>query len=84
MPDSRTYLRTFFDEKNLQDRHYRVASPSGETINVIPTSAVIEAILAAPESEQQHIATMLRRIDFVNGDIHHFLEHLAGALAIDL
>lgn len=79
-----TYLRTFFDEKNLDERYYRVQSPNGETINLIPTRAVIEAILDAPASDQDHIASMLRRIDFVNGDVHHFLEHLAAALAIDL
>lgn len=84
MPDSRSYLQTFFDEKALEDRVYHVASPSGETINLIPTSAVIAAILAAPIPEQDHIAGLIRRLDFVNGDVHHLLEHLAAALAVDL
>jgi len=77
------YLRTFFDEKNLDERYYHVQSPTGDTLNLIPTGQVIEAILDAPPNEQERIATTLRRIDFVNGDIHHYLEHLAAALAID-
>ncbi len=31
------YLRTFFDEKNLDERYYHVQSPTGDTLNLIPT-----------------------------------------------
>lgn len=75
-----TYLRRFFAEKALDERIYDVTAPDG-TAHMIPTGCVIEAIHAAPAREQDQIAGALRQIDFRNGDVHHFLNHLAGALA---
>jgi hypothetical protein len=75
------YLSTFFDEKDLEPRTYEVKAADG-TPNFIPSDVVIEAIHGAPAAEQEKIADVLRRIDFANGDVHHFLEHLAGALAV--
>jgi len=75
-----TYLVRFFQEKDLTERTYEVAAPDG-TMHLIPTGCVIEAIHAAPAGEQDKIAGILRQLDFRNGDIHHFLNHLAGALA---
>lgn len=75
-----TYLRHFFAEKALDERIYDVAAPDG-TAHMIPTGCVIEAIQSAPAREQEQIASVLRKIDFCNGDVHHFLNHLAGALA---
>jgi hypothetical protein len=77
---SATYLARFFEEKNLADRTYEVAAPDG-TMHLIPTACVIEAIHHAPTGEQDKIAGIIRQLDFRNGDIHHFLNHLAGALA---
>ena len=74
------YLATFFAEKDLEERTYETTAPDG-TFHLIPTSYVIEAILAAPSNEQTQIAGILRQIDFKNGNVHHFLNHLAGALA---
>ena len=51
---------------------------------MIPLANVIAAIKAAPKSEQAVIKTNLVRIDFLNGDVMHFFDHLAGALAFDL
>jgi hypothetical protein len=42
---------------------------------------VIEAIDNAPAAEQEQIAGIVRKLDFANGDFHHFLRHLATALA---
>lgn len=75
-----TYLRRFFAEKALDERTYVVNAPDG-TAHFIPTGCVIESIQAAPAHEQEQIAGILRQIDFRNGDVHHFLNHLAGALA---
>lgn len=74
------YLARFFKEKDLDERIYNVTAPDG-TLHMIPTGCVIEAIHAAPVQEQKQIAGVLRQIDFRNGDVHHFLNHLAGALA---
>lgn len=77
------YLKTFFEEKQVPYKAFEVQSPDG-TVNYIPNEVVIEHIMIASEKEQAQIAEIIRKIDFVNGDINHFLEHLAGALAQDL
>jgi hypothetical protein len=75
-----TYLSTFFAEKDLGEQTYEATAPDG-TLHLIPTGCVIEAIMRAPEGEQAQIVGVLRQIDFKNGNVHHFLNHLAGALA---
>ena len=50
---------------------------------MIPTSMVIDAIKRTQGTEAKQIETILRKIDFANGDIHHFLKHIAQGLAID-
>ena len=32
--------------------------------------------------ERLKVENILRQIDFANGDVHHFLQHLAGAMAM--
>jgi hypothetical protein len=80
MTASASYLRRFFAEKALEDQTYEITAPDG-MLHLIPTGCVIEAIMAAPAREQDGIASILRRIDFANGDVHHFLRHLAQPLA---
>jgi hypothetical protein len=75
-----TYISNFFAEKDLDERTYEATAADG-TVHLIPTGCVIEAIMRAPEGEQSQIAKVLRQIDFKNGNVHHFLNHLAGALA---
>ena len=74
------YIKNFFDEKEIPHMIFEVNGESG--INYIPNDVVIEHIKNAPTHEQQQIANVLRKIDFCNGDVNHFLKHLAGALAI--
>ena len=75
-----TYLKTFFAEKNLNDRLYEVEAPNGD-VHFISTEIVIEHIFVTSNEEQTKIADIIRKIDFHNGDVHHFLTHLATALA---
>jgi hypothetical protein len=42
---------------------------------------VVEHIAQSRGSEAHKIEAVLRRIDFVNGNVNDFLKHLAGALA---
>lgn len=74
------YIQNFFDEKVIPEITFEVEGPSG--INYIPNTVVIEHIKIAPASEQKRIGNILRKIDFMNGDVNHFLKHLAGAIAI--
>jgi hypothetical protein len=77
---TRRFLQLFFEEKQLAERIYDVTAPDG-TLHMIPTSVVIEAIDNAPAAEQEQIAGIVHKLDFANGDFHHFLRHLATALA---
>lgn len=74
------YIENFFEEKEIPEITFEIEGPSG--INYIPNAVVIEHIKIAPTHEQEAIANTLRKIDFFNGDVNHFLRHLAGALAI--
>lgn len=78
-----TWFDRFFDEKDLDEVIFEVDSPNGTT-NFISNQNVIEQIKNAPESEQKEIKHILIKIDFNNGDVNHFLEHLAQAMAQDL
>ena len=77
------FFTTFFNEKNLDFQYYTVNSPNGTT-NLIPSTVVIDAIKHTKGQEAAHIKNTLIKIDFFNGDIHNYLQHLAQALAKDL
>ncbi len=77
-----TFFNRFFDEKNLENRIYEVAAPQG-TMNFIETDMVIAKIKTTQGEEAQKIETVLRKIDFANGNVHHFLNHIAQAMAVD-
>ena len=76
------FFETFFSEKDLTDEVYTVTSANG-TPNIIPSTVVIEAVKRTKGEEAQKIETILRKIDFLNGNVHHFLQHLAQAMAVD-
>ena len=78
-----TFFQTFFAEKDLTEETYQVESANG-TINLIPSSVVIERIMNTRGEEAKNIESILRTIDLANGDVHHFLKYLAGAIAQDL
>lgn len=80
---STAYLRTFFAEKDLDQQVYEIDAPGG-TLNIIESEAVIERILMTRGEEADAIAAIIRKIDFMNGDVHHFLRHLAGSMVRDL
>ncbi len=75
------WLDTLIEEKgcDLEHRFY-VEGESGE--NSIPLEIVVDAIKSTCPEEQAGIKNTLVKIDFHNGDVMHFFNHLAGALAI--
>lgn len=75
-----SYLERFFAEKALAPRTYDLTAPDG-TWHHIPSDAVIELIHGTTGDERKFIEDTLRKIDFHNGDVHHFLTHLAQQLA---
>ena len=73
------FFTTFFEEKNLVEKTYEVEING--TWHLIPTSIVIQQIKAASKTDKKKIEMVLRKLDFLNGDIHHFLKHLALGIA---
>lgn len=73
------YLETFFAEKNLPEVFWDLKDNDGVSHHISST-VVLEAIEQAPQSEQNGIVDVIRRIDFENGDVNLYLKHLAGAL----
>ncbi len=75
------WLDTLIEEKGIDlERTFEIDGPSG--LNIMPLEMIVNAIKSTTGSEQAQIKNTLVRIDFVNGDICHFFNHLAGALAI--
>jgi len=75
-----TWIDTFIAEKELdRDHEYTVEGDSGT--NWIPLACVVETIKTCGAAEFNQIKTTLVKIDFLDGDVHHFFNHLAGAMA---
>lgn len=75
------WLDTFLTEKGIDSEEVLVVDgPSGE--NDIPVGCLVEAMEAAPAHEQAAIKSMLVKIDFRNGDVRHYLRHLAHVIAL--
>ena len=73
------YIRQFFAEKEIPFKQWELTDKQGGN-HIISNEVVIENIKNAPKHEQDAIANILRKIDFKNGDVNHFLKHLAQAL----
>jgi hypothetical protein len=74
------FLRAFFAEKDIPETTFEVEGPEWGT-NYIPNTVVVEHMTLIGADEAKGIENVLRRIDFVNGDVNDFLGHLAKALA---
>lgn len=74
------YLQNFFAEKDIPEATFEVEGPEWGT-NFIPNTVVVEHMTQIGEDEARQIEGVLRKIDFHNGDVNHFLGHLAKALA---
>ena len=77
--NTKQYLASFFEEKKIPYKIFEIIDKSN-TVHFIDTDVVIESIHSAPKTEQTQIANVIRRIDFKNGDICHFLKFLAHGL----
>jgi len=73
------WFETFLEEKNLPLASWEIEDESG-MVHFIDSEVVIEAIKAAPASEQAQIKDVIVKIDFANGDVNHFFGHLAKGL----
>jgi len=75
------WLDTFVDEKGIDpEQLLEVDGPSG--LNLIPVGVLVDAIKGAPATERAAIKDMIVRIDFANGDVLPYFQHLAQAIAL--
>lgn len=75
------WIDTFVSEKGLDlEETFVVEGDMGE--NSIPLGVVVEHMKIAPDTEKKQIKDVIVRIDFYNGNVMHFFEHLAKAIAI--
>lgn len=75
------WLDTFINEKGIDlEQLLEVNGPSG--LNLIPVGALVDAIKDAPATERAAIKDMIVRIDFANGDVLPYFQHLAQAIAL--
>lgn len=77
-----TWLDALIEEKGIHVESIEFEKMGKSGMNIIPLGVVIEHIKIASKEEQKQIKTTLVKIDFLNGDICHFFNHLAGAIAI--
>lgn len=74
------WILTFFQEKDLPVQSWEIVDVNGNT-HFIDSNVVINTILTNPnEQETKEIIKTLRRIDFYNGDVMHFIKFLAEGL----
>ncbi len=70
------FLERFFEEKEIPFKQWELQDSDGRT-HIIDNKIVISLVLQAPTAEQEKIGTVLSKIDLLNGDVNHFLRHLA-------
>lgn len=73
------WFDTFLEEKNLPSREWVIVDRSGLN-HFITSDVVIEAVKSASKYEQGQIKNTIVKIDFHNGDVMHFFNHLAKGL----
>lgn len=76
-----TWIDTFIAEKGIDTEHRFEVEGNGGT-NSIPVGVVVDFMKTEGTKVQHEIKTMIVKIDFMNGDVLHFFNHLAKAVAI--
>jgi len=75
-----SYLNMYFSEADIPYTTFKVKDSQGLTHD-IPNGVVVEHMAKTRGSERKKIEDIIRKIDFANGNVNHFLKHLAGAIA---
>ncbi|WP_138753582.1 hypothetical protein [Paenibacillus sinopodophylli] len=79
---SRNKLKLFFEEKELEARTFSILH--NDNVHMIESDFLIDVILNHTSVEEQRkILEAIVVIDFKNGDINHFLEHLAKGYVVN-
>lgn len=74
------WLDTFLSEKNIDlEDSFELNSEDG-SFNLFTYQVIVDFMKVTSKQEQKAIKDMLVMIDFKNGDVKHYLRHLAKAL----
>lgn len=75
------WIDTFLSEKGIDSEELLEAEgPLG--MNYIPVQALVDSIKGTNSKNQNQIRGIMVQIDFKNGNVRHFLKHLAKAIAL--
>jgi len=76
-----TWIDTFVAEKEIDTEKVIEVEGKETGWNYIPVAVIIEHMKVTCKAEQAQIKNIIVKIDFANGDVMHFFNHLAQALA---
>lgn len=74
MTGKKSFFRTMLEEKGLEDQIIQVQH---KKVHFVEMGFLIELIESVGTTEQYTIEKTMRRIDFGNGDMMHYMTHLA-------
>lgn len=77
MTNFNKWIDTFMTEKDLPIRTYEIEW-NGQT-HFVESDFVVSVAKQSSDNEKRFIRDTITKIDFMNGDVHHFLNHLATA-----
>lgn len=69
------WLETFIEEKGFENELFEVEY--GMNKHFIEMGVLVNFLSQIPRNQQESVKTTLVKIDFMNGDVMHFLRHLA-------
>lgn len=76
-----TWINTFLSEKEIDlDEEITIQDRIGNT-NWLTVGVVVEGMLSTTKAQQEAIKAMLVKIDFRNGNVRNYLNHLGVCMA---
>lgn len=70
-----SFFRRMADEKGILVNSFEIEVDG--VLHMMNVEQIIQLIEQAPEHEQKKIKDIFSKIDFMNGDLMHFIKHLA-------
>ena len=80
MNNFKNWIDTFIEEKDLPMEDTFTIDKNG-TMNIMSYKTIYEHILIANDDEQKQIKNMIVQIDYMNGNILNFFQHLGKLIA---
>jgi len=78
----RKYLNTLLEEKGISQERVLEVTGSEWGTNFMPISVIVDFLSNLDKETQKKVKNTFVKIDFHNGDIVDFLNHIAKGIAI--